>query len=247
MPKSENERNRVVDTLLQKLNKNFHSFLLAKTILQFGEINLQDINDNAVVQIPLSSEDAIEPIPIGELRQYSDFFPTFLVEVFHGKAVSFWQDFLTEIFSLYVELHFEGIRRFVELGTAQIRFDFRCEGDVTSHVTERVVQEFTFRAYIERQKTIAKICAPVDPTEAYSNALYEIHKNVIIRNCLHHSDGILHTNSVGLLGRQTFEVIDDGGNISTLDVGSRITVSLQEFYRFHRSLVFVGQMWRKPV
>lgn len=247
MSKSENERNELIDNLIVKLNKNFHSFLLAKTILQFGETNFETVNENVVVQVALSLNESIEPIPIGELKQYSGFFPTFLVEVFHNKAVILWQDFLTDVFSLYIDLHFDENRKFEELKTRQIRFDFRCEDDVICHIKESLIKDFAFESYSERQRIISKICSPQNMTADYCKALYEIHKNVIIRNTFQHKDSILTKDSVNSLGMQKIEVLDIEGNNLSLDVGDKIILSLQEFYRFNQSLIFAGQLWRKQV
>jgi len=134
LSKSENGRNNLIDNLLKNLINNFHSFLLAKTLIKLGETNLQYINENAVIQVILSKDYSIEPIPIYELKEYNDVFPTILVEVFHGKAVILWHEFLTNIFSLYLDLHFDGKRKFEELKTRQIHFDFKCEDDVIFHI-----------------------------------------------------------------------------------------------------------------
>lgn len=247
MQKSENERNELIDSLLMKINKNFHSFLLAKTILQFGEINFDTIDEDADIQFAISSTESIEPIPIAELKQYSDFFPTFLVEVFHGKEVVLWQELLTNVFSLYIDLHFDGKRKFKELTTQKIRFDFRCEEDVICHVKKILVKDFTFETYEERQRIISKICNPQNTNTNYCNALYEIHKNVIIRNSFQHKDSILTNDSLIKLGKQTIEVLDIEGNILSLCVGNKITLSPQEFYRFHQSLILIGQMWKNQI
>ncbi|MDQ3712453.1 MAG: hypothetical protein M3388_09570 [Acidobacteriota bacterium] len=245
LSKSENGRNKLIDNLLRNLTKNFHSFLLAKTLLQFGETNFQYINENAVIQVVLSKDDSIEPIPIYELVEYKDFFPTFLVEVFHDKAVILWQEFLTNIFSLYVDLHFDGKRKFEELKTRQIHFDFKCEDDVICHIKERLINGFAFENYKDRIRIISKICEPQESSANCETTLYEIYKNVIIRNSLQHKDGILTKDSVNLLGRETIEVLDAEGNNLLLNVGDKINLSLQEFYRFNQSLIFIGQLWRK--
>lgn len=244
MSNSENERNKLIDSLQSNLNKNFNSFLLAKTILQFGETNFENINEDVVIQFTLSSNESIEPIPIGELKQYSGFFPTFLVEVFHGKAVFLWQEFLTSVFSLYVDFHFDGERKFEELNTRQIRFDFKREDDVTCHIKEGLINGFALEGYEERIKIISKICEPKNSSSNCDNALYEIKKNVIIRNSLQHKDSILTMDSVKRLGRQTIEVLDTAGNNLLLNIDDKINLSLQEFYRFNQSLLFIGQLWR---
>lgn len=245
MSKSEGDRNNLIDNLLENLNKNFHSFLLAETTSRFGKTNFENINEDVVIQFQLSSDESIEPIPIGELKQYSDFFPTFLVEVFHGKAVIFWQEFLINIFSLYVDLHFDGERKFEELKTRQVHFDFKCEDAVICHIKEGLINGYAFENYKDKIRIISKICEPQQSSANYDTALYEIYKNVIIRNSLQHKDSILTKDSVNLLGRGTIEVLDPEGNNLPLNVGDKINLSLQEFYRFNQSLIFIGQLWRK--
>lgn len=245
MSNSESERNNLIDKLQGELNENFHSFLLAKTISQFGEINFENINENVVIQFSLSSTESIEPIPIGELRQYSGSFPTFLVEIFHGKAVSIWQEFLTNIFSLYLDLHFQGGRKFEELKTRQIHFDFRCEDDVTHQLKESLTNGFAFEKYKDRIRIISKICEPQNSPEICFNPLSEIYKNVIIRNSLQHKDGVLTQDSINLLGSNSIEILDNNGAKVVVKTGDKINLSLQEFYRFNQSLLFIGQLWRK--
>lgn len=245
LSKSENGRNKLIDSLLKNLNNNFHSFLLAKTFLELGETNFQYINGDAVIQVVLSKDDSVEPIPIYELKEYKKTFPTFLVEVFHGKAVILWQEFLTNIFSLYVDLHFDGKRKFKELKTRQIHFDFKCEDDVIGHIKESLINGFAFENYKDRIRIISKICESQESSVNCETTLYEIYKNVIIRNSLQHKDSILTKDSVNLLGRETIEVFDVEGNKLLLSVGDKINLSLKEFYRFNQSLIFIGQLWRK--
>ncbi len=236
---------QLIDSLLKNLTNNFHSFLLAKTFLELGETNFQYINEDAVIQVVLSKDDSVEPIPIYELKEYKKIFPTFLVEVFHGKTVILWQEFLTKIFSLYVDLHFDGKRKFEELKTRQIHFDFKCEDDVICHIKESLINGFAFENYKDRIRIISKICEPQEFSVNCETALYEIYKNVIIRNSLQHKDGILTKDSVNLLGRGTIEVFDAEGNNLFLNVGDKINLSLKEFYKFTQSLILIGQLWRK--
>lgn len=245
MSNLENERNYLIDNLQSELNENFHSFLLAKTVLQLGETNFENINENVVIQFALSSDESIEPIPIGELKQYSKSFPTFLVEIFHGKAVSLWQEFLTDVFSLYINLHFDNRRQFEELKIRQINFDFKYEGDITQHLKETLINGFAFEKYKDRIRIISKICEPHNSPENCATPLSQIYKNVIIRNSLQHKDGILTDDLVKLLGSNKIEILDDTGTGLPINIGDKINLSLQEFYRFNQSLLLIGQLWRK--
>ncbi len=114
----------ILDALIADVQSAFHAFLLAQTTLQLGGSVLRNIQDNAIVEATLGVALRMEPIPIGELRRYSATFPTFLLDVFHGKIIQHWQDCLTKIFCHYVDLHVTGTRPFAELRIKNVRIDF---------------------------------------------------------------------------------------------------------------------------
>ena len=99
----------------------------------------------------------MEPIPIGELRQYGATFPTFLLDVFHGKIVQHWQDCLTKIFRHYVDLHVIGTRLFAELRRKDVRIDFASTDPVNDQLRASLVRDFTFSEYAERQRLINNV------------------------------------------------------------------------------------------
>jgi hypothetical protein len=241
-PTASDPVNDVLDALIDDVQATFHAFLLAQTTLRLGGGALANVQDNTLVGATLGVNLAIEPIPIGELRQYSDTFPSFLLEVFHGKTVQHWQDCLARIFEHYVALHCNGSRPFVELKSQEVRLDFASTEAMSEQMRFALVRSFEFREYGERQKLVDKIrnkkCQAMED-------LQNIHKHVQIRNASQHRHGVIDAFALRKLGTTKIEVLDSAGQLRSLTEGERIELSVPEYDSFRRSILIVGQAWRQ--
>lgn len=232
----------ILDGLIADVQSTFHAFLLAQTTLQLGGGVLENIQDNTIIEATLGITVDIEPIPIGELRQYNNTFPTFLLDVFHGKTVQHWQDCLTSIFGHYVDLHCRGIRPFVELKTQDVKIDFASTEQVADQMRFALVRDFEFREYGERLKLIDRIR---NKTGRYAEELRNIHKHVQLRNAGQHRHGTLDAFALQKLGTTKIEVLDAEGKPRSFAQGDKVDLSIPEYDTFRRSILLVGQAWRQ--
>jgi hypothetical protein len=232
----------ILDGLISDVQSTFHAFLLAQATLQLGRSALASIQGNTVIQATLGVAVEIEPIPIGELRQYQNAFPTFLLEVFHGKIIQYWQDCLTRIFSHYLSLHFDGIRQFVELKTQDIRIDFASEADITDQLRFAMLRNFEFREYSDRVRLIDRIR---NQGGRFADDLRNVHKHVQIRNAVQHRHGVLDDFSLRKLGTTQIKLMDDTGTEQEIGEGGKIVLAIPELDALRRSILLVGQAWRQ--
>lgn len=231
----------ILDALITDVRSTFHAFLLAQTTLQLGGNVLKSIQDSAIVEATLGVALSMEPISIGELRQYSTTFPTFLLDVFHSKIVQHWQDCLTKIFCHYVDLHVTGTRPFAELRAKNVRIDFASTDPVNDQLRASLVRDFAFSEYAERQKLINNLR---NATGKYPEDLSNIHKHVLIRNAAQHRHGVVDAYTLKRLGKTKVKVLDATGAVQQLGEGDRIELSIPELDSFRRSILLVGQAWR---
>ncbi len=231
----------ILDALITDVQCTFHALLLAQTTLQLGGSVLENIDDSAIVQATLGVAVNMEPIPIGELRQYGATFPTFFLDVFHGKIVQHWQDCLTNVFCHYVDLHVTGARPFTELRLKNVRIDFASTDPVNDQLRASLVRDFVFSEYAERQKLINNVR---NTTRKHPEHLSNIQKHVLIRNAAQHRHGIMDAYTLQKLGKTTIEVLDATGTMQELGEGDTIQLSIPELDAFRRSILLVGQAWR---
>ncbi len=231
----------MLDTLVADLRATFRSFLLAYTSNNLGERHLNSINDDAGVTVALGVDIAIEPLPVGELKQYRGVFPMFITEVFHGRFVQLWQQILDSIFAHYVRLHFSGEYNFAELKKRQVIVDFRSAMPATEQIQEHLLRAYEFDSYPERVSLIGKIRNPDRKQQEHFDS---IRKNVTLRNCFQHNKGVLSTDALDKLGVAVITVLDTRGKTVTLKAGDRIYLSLPELNKFRQSLLLAAQAWR---
>lgn len=231
----------VLDELIGEVQRGFHALLLAQTTLQLGGGVLDSIQDNVAIETALGIALTIEPLPIGELRQYKASFPDFILQVFHGKLVQLWHECLLKIFCHYVDLHLQGMRPFVELRKQDVRIDFAVSEQLQAQVRRALTRDFDFKDFAERQKLINKLRNPVD---RYADHLQNIHKHVQIRNAFQHRQGMLDTDAIKKLGVSAIELLDADGKSYSHSSGDRVTLSIPEVDSFRKSILLVSQAWR---
>lgn len=233
--------NGFLDDLLQRVQDTFRALLLAHASIELGGGILNSISDNVALGAVVGINLDIEPIPMGELKQYRASLPGVLLEVLHGRLVQTWKECLSKIFAHYVGLHLNGMRRFEELKSTDVRLDFRSDASIDQQIMKSLVDNFDFKRYAEQQRLIDSLC---NPNELYPNHLTNVHKNVLIRNALQHKDGIVDQYFLKSLGVQQIEVLGRDAQPLALREGDRVTLSIPEFDSFRRSLLMVCQAWR---
>jgi len=233
--------NQKLDTFTGAIGENWHALLLAQATLQLGEGMLNTISDNANLEVSIGSAIQVEPIPIGELRQYGGTFSDFILQVFHGRVITLWQDLMQSIFEVYLEWHFQGTRGFTELKSRQLTLDFSAGESLDDQIKTRLKSNFSFEKYKCRCKLINSIR---NRNNSRDSEPYEINKHVNIRNSFQHHDGIIDEFSLQNLGRARIELLESDGQTAFFGQGDRLRLSIPEFDRLQKSLLLVVQAWR---
>ena len=235
------EVDQELDCFIRKIGEIRHTFYLAYATLQCGEEVLASIENHGIIEPRISGGIQVEPIPIRELRQYSATLPAFLLQVFHGKAITLWQDLIQSIFNIYVDWHFRGTRSFPELKIRQTKVDLRSIESIEVQIQRQFKRDFGFEKYKERVKLVNDIR---NASAVRSSELFEVSKHVAVRNAIQHQDGILDEYALKDHGRVSFEMLDDNGNEVAFSAGDSLLLSLPEFLRLQKSLLLVAQAWR---
>jgi len=235
------EVNQELDCFLGGIRDISHTLYLAYATLQCGEGVLASIEDHAIIEPRIGGGVQVEPIPIGELRQYSATLPAFLLQVFHGKAITLWQDLIQSVFDLYVDWHFKGTRGFPELKARQTKVDLSSSESIEAQIQRQLKRDFGFEKYKNRVKLINDIR---NSPAVRSSELFEVSKHVAVRNAFQHQDGVLDEYALRDHGRVGFELLDGNGNQVTFSAGDSLLLSLPEFVRLQKSLLLVAQAWR---
>jgi hypothetical protein len=235
------EVNHELDCFLRGIRDINHTLYLAYATLQCGEGVLASIEDHATIEPRIGGGVQVEPITIGELRQYSATLPAFLLQVFHGKAITLWQDLIQSVFGLYVDWHFKGTRGFPELKARQTKVDLSSNESIEAQIQRQLKRDFGFEKYKNRVKLINDIR---NSSAIRSSELFEISKHVAVRNAFQHQDGVLDEYALRDHGRFCFELLDDNGDQVSFSAGDSLLLSLPEFVRLQKSLLLVAQAWR---
>lgn len=231
-----------INTVITESDRLFKQHILAHTALSFGQGTLAGFPDSVCIKTIMGLNVEIEPIPMGELKHYNEGLPDFLLEIFHGKLVQVWLECLSRLFQVLIDLHFSGKRHFTELKKRNISLDFQEITALEDQVRERLCRDFDFQRYGERVKLINGVFNPSQ--EEYVN-LANIAKNVQIRNSFQHHGGTVDEFLLKELGVQQISLVGTDGRLRDYKLGDAIELSIAEFDAFRRSLLMIGQIWRK--
>jgi len=235
------DHKEVLDQLIQESGTIFKQFLLAHTSITLGHDIIGEIADDTAVDTTVGLNISIEPIPVRELKQYKPILPQFLLDTFQGRLVQLWNRTLAKLFMYLIELHFNGIRPFVELKNRRPKIDFRSPTFLDEQIREALSEDFRFQKYSERVGLLNSVFNPEDNN---SNDLKNIHKHVHVRNYLQHKEGYIDSFFLRDLGLNEIGMLDHNANLMTYNLNDRIIISVPEFDGFRRSLLLVGQVWR---
>lgn len=223
------------------LNNNIFKELICNlSIFQIGDDNLKSINKSTLISPKISTEFEIEPFPIEALIAIKRKYPDFILEVYHGKLVSEWQNLLDEIFNYLLDLHFQGQRQFVEFGKTNISLSFIDKRKAIDQITENLKVDFTFLSYEKKIKIIKDSFNCLDPDEL---SLQNIFKNVLIRNSIQHRNRIIDDYLLRKCGTIGIIMLDINGNKKTLKEGDDISIYLPQIYDFKKSLTSIINKW----
>jgi len=173
-------------------------------------------------------------------RWLYDFLTVFFKEWRFFKIL-LWNNCLKDIFSLFIDLHFTGKRKFEELKKQDIKLDFSSNEDFYSQIKNRISDDFDFKEYSERQKLINKI---LNPNNESKEELDNIYKNVLIRNVIQHRNNIVDSYILKRLGSSQIKILDMAGNLKFYKENDKILLSIPEIHSFKSSMFIIGQIWR---
>ena len=230
--------NAAIDTVISESSSLFKQCILAHTALNIGQGTLSGFPDSAAVGVNVE----IEPIPMAELKHYTAALPHFLLEVFHGKLVQIWHECLLQLFRMLVNLHFSGNRKFAELKKREIVIDFQAGSSLEAQMTERICRDFDFERYSDKIKLLNGV---FNPNNEQPEHLLNVAKHVQIRNCFQHCCGIVDEFLLKELGLHKISLLNFNGESRDYQLNDKIEISIPEFDVFRRSLLMVGQLWRK--
>jgi hypothetical protein len=233
--------NAKIDKFIDDTNALFVEFLAAKTMYDIGRGNVDSIADNVAISPLVGVDLRLEPIPISFIKQYKNNYPHFILEVYHVRLVQLWNNLLDDIFCILIEEHINGGRRFSELKKQQVKVDFDSTEDLLVQLKEKLIEDFAFVDYPERQRIINKA---LNPNDKGQNELDNLKKNILIRNLIQHRGSIVDDYILGKLGSSQVQLYDDDGDLKTYRPGDKILLSIPEIHNFIRSLLLVVQKWR---
>lgn len=231
----------IVDELITNIQEHFKAFLLALICQNFGRETLRTISPNASFSTTVGLNIEIEPIKNNELLSFDAKYPNYIVDIFQAKFVQYLVSAINQIFIHYLNLHISGERGFVELGTCEVKFDFRRSEDLSTQASESLIRDFDFRKFSEKIKLINKLRNNIS---FHLDEVQIIHKHVQFRNAIQHQHGILHEFVFKELGYDSIEILDNNGNIQRLKIGDAVQLSVSELDKFRRAILILGQKWR---
>ena len=233
--------NPILDELIININSSFIELLSALIMHDLGRYSLESIDDRATISPKVGFDLHIEPILIGNIKRFKDDYPHFLLEVFHGKFVFLWHELLTNMFSIFIELHFSSMRKFEELKKQEIILDFSSADSFNDQIKKGIIDDFNFKEFIERQKLINKL---LNPEEHVQEELANILKNVMLRNIIQHRKNIIDDYILKKLGRAQINMLDNNGNIVNYSCGDNFILSIPEIDAFKKSILLTVNLWR---
>jgi len=233
--------NPIIDELIVNTNSYFIELLAAHVMYELGRYSMDNIDDRSSIIPKVGVDLHIEPIPISSIKGFKDYYPHFLLEVFHGKFCFLWNEFLTKIFSILIELHFLKKRKFKELKKQEVKLDFTSDQNFDNQIKIGIVEDFNFKEYSERQKVINKI---LNPDNEGQTELANIYKNILIRNTIQHRKNIVDSYILKKLGVAEIKILNNSVDLLSYELGNKIMLSIPEINAFKKSILFIAQIWR---
>ncbi|MCA1859288.1 hypothetical protein LE191_04085 [Janthinobacterium sp. HSC-3S05] len=224
----------------EKISSFYSQFLLNAGYFAAGEAQLRSFPPNYSVQVTFNPNEASGKIPMAELRSHSDAVQLSISELFQIKAIAAWNDLLTELFSHYVSLHFDGTPVPL-LGAQTAKINFSASDDVSIQVKDSIIDNFSFQTYAIRISTIRKIIDSVDATKEH---LAIVRKHVSIRNATQHHDGRVYEKMCSELGIAALSVLNSDGMEVKIALGEKIPIASSEINVLKSTLLKIAATWK---
>lgn len=236
-----NDLNKIIDRLIDDINSCFMELITGYLKNELGQKTLSQFANQGSISPKVGIDLHMEPIPIVDIKKFSDNSPYFLSEVFHGKLVQLWNNCLHDIFLLFIDLDFAGKRNFEELSDLSFRLKFKSNGKNCSHIKNEFINAFDFKSYAYKVKLINKI---LNLNNVGGDELAIIRKNVAIRNAIQHRKGVIDLFTLKNLGSSQIKILDMNGKINVYKENDIIVLSIPEIYLLKKSMLYIGHVWR---
>jgi len=233
--------NKRIDQFILETDMLFKEFLAGWTMYSIGRDNLDSVVENTAISPFVGYNQRLEPIPIVLIKKFRTGYSQFILEAYHGKLVILGNRLLNALFCILLEEHLQGTRKFVELKTQLVKIDLSSMDDLSAQFKENCKNNFSFNKYSERLKIVNKALNPNDDGQ---NELGNIKKNILVRNSIQHSEGMVDDYMLRELGCDKIELADESGKIRIYRTGDKLILSIPELYSFMSSFLFIAQKWR---
>lgn len=235
----------VVNNSIEDVKDIFTTFLSALTMYQRGQDTITDINNRASISPKVGGDIHLEPLPIGVVKEFKNYYPDFILEVFQGRLIQKWNDCLNEFFVLLLDLHIEGERLFKELKNPKVSVDFRSATDLVNQIRENSIENFRLStSFNQRQKIINDA---LNPDRKSGSDLENIYKHVLLRNAIKHREKKIDLYIIENLGEAgpELEILNEEGEPELFGEGERIQLSIPALYKLRSSMLCVLQLWKR--
>lgn len=224
-----------------QLSDYFRQLILAAAYLNIGGREISGAPADVSVQLVLDKDITTEPLLLRALLPFSRSVAEGILELYQNKMIASWSDLLADLFAHFVNMHFRGSRKFLELKKRTVRIDFSLDADLLEQVGAGLITDFSFQKYGERVKIINSLLNPYGRHEA---ELSTISRHVLIRNSVQHHGSRLYRDMLRELGESKLLVLDANADAKELNVNDQIILSLPELDALKRGLFRVSNEWR---
>lgn len=236
--------NGIIDNFINDVNSVFKEFLYSKTIYDIGIDKLDQYSDQFSISPMVGINLSVEPIPMPDIKEFRVTFPSFIYEVYHGKFVQSWIYFVEDIFSFFLDLHFEGKRTFKEF-EGPIKLDFKnidIRKNINALIKDTIIDDFNNKGYVKKFKLINDGIFKFERKKEDEFTI--VRNNVEIRNLIQHNKGIVDISGLKKLGSKEIKIMDKNGEYEIYREHDKIILSIPEIFEFKRSIIFIAQLWR---
>lgn len=223
------EINRLRDEFLRELDSLFEQAAAVEAALSMGYAYAEDhigkfgdVGYSFGVGHPSKPERVLsKALSVKDIPEICRRRPGITRELFHGRIIRAWYDFIKEVYGYQLSEYFAGRLSFVPTAglKVKVKLDRREEISPQTAIVHSLKTAFSFLASEKQCSTIIKaLGAKLDDQQ--------IRKHTIARNSLEHHGGIVRDDDIRELGAQSIILLDNAGRPTTFKVGDRLAISI---------------------
>lgn len=201
----------------------FKEMILGVAAHNAGMSRLAD-KPHGAVSLLLSGGTETQAIMVAELVQRQEEVRQGVLELFQNKAIARWNDLIDDLFSVAVDEHLGGAKKWAVIKVRGAKYDFASGIPLEDQVKTTIKGEFGFQDYATRIGIIVKLFG----LNQNIKQLLFIKKHVEIRNAYQHHNGLMHSKGMSLLGVVQITVKDLNDRDVVVKIGEKVTLSVME-------------------